>query len=83
MPFQSGTQYIRFKLHFVKGGKSIIHQTERVCFIAFASLTFYPKLTFIWEEKFVYTGWQFNRLKKQLGGLLGAYLGAYLGAFPV
>ena len=28
-------------------------------------------------------GWQFNWLKKQLGGLLGAYLGAYLGAFPV
>ena len=29
------------------------------------------------------TGWQFNWLKKQLGGVLGAYLGAYLGAFPV
>ena len=29
------------------------------------------------------TGWQFNWLKKQLGGLFGAYLGAYLGAFPV
>ena len=29
------------------------------------------------------SGWQFNWLKKQLGGLLGAYLGAYLGAFQV
>ena len=35
----------------------------------------------LWRQ--VSTGWQFNWLKKQLGGLLGAYLGAYSGAFPV